>query len=285
LRDLGAPEFLCVSLRTDLPEEALRRSVILRDALGTRERQVMQAHADGSVSDAQVSAMLGEMVRATILEIVEQQEQAPPDEGGAALAEIAARRDAVTGALRARNWPEARTVARDAAQTCAVPEESLADPGVARQILLTMRRLLDIAEVAERDFEDPLREGRDLLQEFGLPARRDALKPPMTLSKATEKAKASTSQEVAKKISTLGRLAVERFGDVPVTSLSYDDVVGFLNFVWWLPKHWGRAHGKNRFNAEGRHHGHAARGDPALAARGRAPPPRSCLSLCRRGGA
>lgn len=45
---------------------------------------------------------------------------------------------------------------------------------------------------------------------------------------------------------------MERFGDVPVASLSFDEVVGFLEFIWWLPKHWGRAHGKNRFNSEGR---------------------------------
>ena len=241
-----------MSLRTNLPEEALRRSVILRDALGRGERQVMQAHTDGSVSEAQVSAMLGEMVRATILEIIEQQEQASPDESGAALAEIAARRDTVTGALRTRDWTAARAVAGTAAETCAVPEDSLAEPAVARQILLTMRRLLDIAEVAERDVEDPLREGRDLLREFDLPARREALRPPMCLTEATRKAADSAPREVAKKITTLGRVAVERFGDVPVASLSFDDVVGFLEFIWWLPKHWGRAHGKNRFTSEGR---------------------------------
>jgi hypothetical protein len=252
LRDVGAPEFLCVSLRTDLPEEALRRSVILRDALAERERQVMQAHTDGSVSEAQVSAMLGEMVRATILEIIDQQEQASPDESGAALAEIAARRDTVTGALRTRDWTAARAVAGTAAETCAVPEEALAEPAVARQILLTMRRLLDIAEVSERDVEDPLREGRDLLREFDLPARREALRPPMCLTEATQKAADSAPREVARKITTLGRVAVERFGDVPVASLSFDDVVGFLEFIWWLPKHWGRAHGKNRFTSEGR---------------------------------
>lgn len=74
----------------------------------------------------------------------------------------------------------------------------------------------------------------------------------MGLSEAIAKAAADAPDEVAKKINTVGKLALNHFGNVAMTSLGRTAVMEFLNAVWWMPKAWGRSHGKNRYTKTGR---------------------------------
>ena len=138
-----------------------------------------------------------------------------------------------------------------AAELAGVPANFLANPVVARQILSSAHALIELSLRVEREGEDPLRAGRDLLEEAGLKPDRAALKPPMPLTEAIEIASRKAPTDVEKKIRAVGRLALAFFGDVPVATLSRDRVQEFLKFVWNMPKNWGQRHGKNRFDSIG----------------------------------
>lgn len=81
---------------------------------------------------------------------------------------------------------------------------------------------------------------------------RSALRAPMLLSDAVDKACEDATSDVEAKLCTVGRLAMAFFGDVPVATLPYDRVVEFLQFVWPLPEGWGKDHGRDRFEQTGR---------------------------------
>ncbi len=90
--------------------------------------------------------------------------------------------------------------------------QDLSQPAIARQILLTRLRLLELESQVEETFDDPLHLGRDLLAQHDLLPRRDALKPPMMLSEAVEKAADAAPASVEVKIRTVGVLALDHFG-------------------------------------------------------------------------
>ena len=146
----------------------------------------------------------------------------------------------------ARDWSDAAGLACSAAALWGVPHEALVGPVLDREILSATRRRLELTLLVENDGGDPLHLGRDLLTEVGLPAKRQALRPPMFLSEAIEKASEETPEEVDKKIRAVGRLAISFFGDVPVATLGFERIFEFLEFVWNMPKGWGKSHGRNR---------------------------------------
>ncbi|SFB13209.1 Phage integrase family protein [Poseidonocella pacifica] len=90
-----------------------------------------------------------------------------------------------------------------------------------------------------------------MLENVGLAPERKSLLPPMTLTQAIEKASEEAPPDVETKIRAVGTLALSFFGDVPVSILSHDQCVDFLEFVWGMPKNWGQLHGKNRFESVG----------------------------------
>lgn len=94
--------------------------------------------------------------------------------------------------------------------------------------------------------------GRDILLDHGLTPNRDAMKPPMLLSEAVEKACEEAPQDVENKIRVVGKLAMSFLVDIPVSSITLDQSYELLFTVWMLPKGWGKAHGRNRYNQEGR---------------------------------
>jgi hypothetical protein len=70
---------------------------------------------------------------------------------------------------------------------------------------------------------DPLRLGRDLLEEHGIAPTREGLAPPVLFGVAIEKACGAATDEVAKKIRTVGKIALAVLGDVPVVAQHRED--------------------------------------------------------------
>ena len=200
---------------------------------------------------ARVTAMLQEMVRSTMARMLDDQEAPQGDVAGEGRLEaIRADLAAVKDALRQRDWSAAAMAAGDAGEALGITE--FEQPALARQILVTRRRLLEIEVQVEETMDDPLCVGRDLLKDHGLSPSRDSLKPPMLLSEAMERAAAEATSQVEKKIRTVGGLAQSFFGDVTVASLDQVRVLAFLEFLWWLPKEHGKAHGRNRYHKVGK---------------------------------
>jgi integrase len=253
LRKIGAPAFLSISLQTDVLSDATRRACILRTALDEGERRVLNEIARDPVDEARAKTLLQEMVRAAVARMLADLEApARIDDEDDRLAALRAELAGIRKALKLRDWSAAEAAARGAADTVGLNDTALGDPGLARQVLVTRKRLLELEAQVEETFDDPLQLGRDLLADHALKPTRESLHPPMTLSEATRKALAEAPASVERKIQVVGDLAVAIFGDVPVRSLHQQGVMDFLEFVWWLPKNHGKAHGKNRFKREGK---------------------------------
>lgn len=253
LRALGAPEFLSVSLRTHVLADAVKRSADLLAAIEDGERKMITELADAPGGEWRTKALIRELVRASISSMMTRLE-APFDaqESATYAASIRQQQESVGTALQARDWSHAAELASDAAELIGLPRQALTDPALAWRILANTRELLKVAFSAEHEFEDPLRLGKALLEENGLKADRASLKPPMLLSEAVEKECEEAPADVAKKIRATGRLAEAYFGNVPVASLTLDEVTAFLKFVWYMLKNWGQLHGKNRYEQVGK---------------------------------
>ena len=210
---------------------------------------LIQEITRNQVDPDRIRALLQEMVRSTVQRINEDlisPEPAHPEIDR--LASIQADLEELKLVLRQRTWSTAIDAAHEAAQVLGLDPSDLKTPALARQILVTRRRLLELEAQVEQDLDDPLQVGRELLKEHGLQPSLEGLRPPMRLSEAIEKAKNDAPDEVAKKIGSVGKLALDFFGDVSMTELTHQRTVEFLEFVWWMPKNWGKVHGKNRFN-------------------------------------
>ena len=192
-------------------------------------------------SEWRSKALIRELVRGATSRMLARLE-APFDaqESEAYIASLRQQQGAVETALQARDWGQAAGLASGAADLIGLPREALTDPTLAWRILANTRELLKVAFSAEHDCEDPLRLGKALLEDVGLKPERASLKPPMSLSEAVEKECEEAPVDVEKKIHATGRLAVAYFGDVPVASLTLDEMTAFLKFVCDMPKNWGQ---------------------------------------------
>jgi hypothetical protein len=116
------------------------------------------------------------------------------------------------------------------------------------------RRAIDLVrEIAELEADvldggDARSEGLPLVGRYSAAAVDDFTRAPILLSAAWKRTlKMYPTKAMKGNIDAIGRLALEYFGDVPVTSISVDDQEQFFLWMARLPKHHGRAHGKNRF--------------------------------------
>lgn len=64
-----------------------------------------------------------------------------------------------------------------------------------------------------------------------LAATREGLRTSMRLSDAIEKASTAATDDVAGKIETMGRLALEFFGDIAMTNRTIERVEEFFEFA------------------------------------------------------
>jgi len=229
IRRLGAPEFLSRSLRTHVLAEAVKRSADLLSAIEAGENDVLSELQNSTVCEARVQSMLKEMVRSAIGSMIARQESAAPIEGADAyLGWLETETDRIRDAQRTRDWSVASAFAGEIARQNGLDTDAIEAPAVARQVLFLMRRLNELNARVERDFDDPIDVGREILLDHGLKPTRDAMKPPMVLSEAIERACEKAPQDVENKIRVIGKLALAHFGDVPVSSIVLEQSFDFL---------------------------------------------------------
>jgi len=208
---------------------------------------------ENQVPEAQVRSMLREIARQGVASMIARQESdIPQNDSDAYLEQVVSETERIHAAQRARDWTFATNFAGEIAFQNGMKAEDLATPAVARQVLFLMRQLNVLNARVERNFEDPLLVGRDLLLDHGLAPTREAMNPSMLLSAAIEQACAEAPGEVESKIRVVGKLALLHFGDVPLTSMALEQSFEFLRMLWMLPKGWGKSHGRNRYNQSGR---------------------------------
>jgi len=190
---------------------------------------VLSELQNSTVCEARVQSMLKEMVRSAIGSMIARQESAAPIEGADAyLGWLETETDRIRDAQRTRDWSVASAFAGEIARQNGLDTDAIEAPAVARQVLFLMRRLNELNARVERDFDDPIDVGREILLDHGLKPTRDAMKPPMVLSEAIERACEKAPQDVENKIRVIGKLALAHFGDVPVSSIVLEQSFDFL---------------------------------------------------------
>ncbi|MBB91472.1 MAG: hypothetical protein CMF68_10865 [Magnetovibrio sp.] len=253
LRKNGAPEFLSVSLRTNILSEAVKRSADLLTAVEAGERNMLIELQESPVNSGRIQEMLKELVRQAFVRMIARQESdLSIGNSDPHLSKIIAESDRIRAAQKARDWSVAMPFAGEIARKNGMDLDDLAAPAVARQVLALIRQLNDLSLSVEQNFEDPLNAGREILLGHGISPTREALKPPMQLSEAIEKACSEAPRDVEIKIRVIGKLALAFFGDIPASAIVLEQSFEFLHLVWMLPKAWGKSHGRNRHGQVGK---------------------------------
>ena len=225
----------------------------LLSAVEAGEKDVLEELQNNRACEARVQAMLKEIARRAVAAMIARQEGDTSGESSDAyLRRIDAETSRIREAQRARDWSVATTFAEKIARDSGLESDAIGAPAAARQVLSLLRRLNELSVQVERDFDDPLHVGRNLLIDCGLKPSQEAMTPPMLLSDAIEKACEEAPQDVENKIRVIGKLALAYFDNVPVSSILLEQSYQFLFTVWMLPKGWGKAHGRNRHGQAGR---------------------------------
>ncbi|TNF22417.1 MAG: hypothetical protein EP318_03755 [Rhodobacteraceae bacterium] len=253
IRRHGAPTFLSVSLRTQVLSDAVKRSADLLSAIEAGERQVLADLQESPISEARAGAMLREIVRRAVAEMIARQESnAPAEQSDAYLGRLDAETSLIRDAQQTRDWSVASAFAGEIARKNGLESASVCSPAVARQVLSLLRRLNDLCARVERNFDDPLDAGRDLLRDHDIAPTREAMKPPMQLSDAIETACQEAHNDVETRIRVVGKRALAFFGEVPVSSIVLAQSFDVLHMVRMLPEGWGKNHRRNRHGRDGR---------------------------------
>jgi integrase len=106
-------------------------------------------------------------------------------------------------------------------------------------------------ELAVEEGESAAAAAKAVLEERFGGADLSELREPVLISEAVDaKAKVAT-RDMARKFRGVGRLLAAHFGDVPLNTLDDDKMLDFLLWYRRLPKHHGKKHGRNRYEAEG----------------------------------
>ena len=208
---------------------------------------------DTPVNSGRIQEMLKELVRQAFVRMIARQESdLSIGDPAPHLNQISAESDRIRAAQKARDWSVALPFAGEIARKNGMDPDDVAAPAVARQVLALIRQLNDLSLSVEQNFDDPLNAGREILLGHGIAPTREALKPPMQLSEAIEKACSEAPRDVETKIRVIGKLALVFFGDIPASAIVLEQSFEFLHLVWMLPKAWGKAHGRNRHGQVGK---------------------------------
>ena len=208
---------------------------------------------DTPVNSGRIQEMLKELVRQAFVRMIARQESdLSIDDPAPHLNQLSAESDRIRAAQKARDWSVALPFAGEIARKNGMDPDDVAAPAVARQVLALIRQLNDLSLSVEQNFDDPLNAGREILLGHGIAPTREALKPPMQLSEAIEKACSEAPRDVETKIRVIGKLALVFFGDIPASAIVLEQSFEFLHLVWMLPKAWGKAHGRNRHGQVGK---------------------------------
>ncbi len=246
--------FLCLSLRTDLPLDAVKRTAALLTVYEKEEKIIVDRLNAGTLCQEQAKALLTETLRCELARMVKEQSELAP--GGDA--QIDARIEALEQenkalriSARRQDWSGIQGLL---AQASAVVGRHLPDPFPAelgRQALSLKKRLNDV-EMGVLDGDDVSNASRTICAEEGVEDFDLFLKAPVLLSRVQEQTeKNHPAKSMKGNLDAIAKLVLDFFGDVPATTLTKERQKEFFAWMARLPKNHGKAHGKNRFCSEG----------------------------------
>ncbi|WP_333909698.1 DUF6538 domain-containing protein [Phaeobacter italicus] len=255
----GGKPFLCLSLRTPLLSEAMSRAARLLAVLELEEISIMTDPIKQAMSGQKITALLTEATRQELGRILFKQDQGAPLSDDAIDARIERLDQECTDLKRRarRNDYSAVTAPLRAAASAAgieLPEEIPQELG--RQAVALFRELKEI-EAKSLDGHDARSEAKSMVSTFtSKPVDEFVSSRSVLLSDSWQQAlNLYPSKHMKGNIDAIAKLALEFFGDVPVTSISETDQKRFFAWMARLPKKHGKAHGENRFTVAARRKG------------------------------
>ncbi len=241
--------FLCLSLHTDLPLEAVKRAARLLTAYEQKEKDLLEQNTE-TLTAADTKALLTEVLRAELARILTEQNQA----GYASDVELDLRIEKLEEenrmlrrAARGENWTSVQELLEKASQLIAISLPQPISTDMGRQALSLKKRLNDV-EIDVIEGDDVRHASHVLCAEQGVQDFDAFIKAPVLVSQAFAQMRENYPTPSMKgNINALEKLLSEFFGDIPVTAITQARQKEFFAWEARLPRKQGKAHGKNRF--------------------------------------
>ncbi|WP_245840994.1 site-specific integrase [Puniceibacterium sediminis] len=251
----GSKLFLCLSLRTDLPFDAVKRTAALLTVYEREEKNIVDALNAGTLCQEQAKALLTEMLRAELARILA--EQSTPAWGDDAqveprIAALEAENKTLRRASRRQDWSSVQGLLAQASAVVGLHLSEPLSPELGRQATSLKKRLNDV-EMDVLDGDDVRSASRTLCAEEGIEDFDVFVREPVLLSRVWDQTlKNHPADSMKGNIAAIAKLALEYFGDIPATALTKERQKEFFAWMSRLPKGTGKAHGKNRYRSVGR---------------------------------
>ena len=248
-------QFICLSLRTHLPLDAVKRAARLLTVYEKKEIEFVDAVTKKNLSPEMTKAVLLEAMRSELSEMIAEESQAGPlsdadiDQRVAAL-ETENRQ--LRRAARNKQWGDMQTLLQKASALISVelPEPLPNDLG---QRANTLKRRLNDVKIAADEGDDVRTACRDLLKDHAVEDFDAFVQAPVLLAHAKAKTDELYPTTSMKRV-TAGayRLLEEFFGNVPISTITKERQKEFLGWASRLPRTQGRGHGRNRHGQAGK---------------------------------
>ncbi len=177
-------QFLCLSLRTDLPLDAVKRAAALLTVLEQMEKTHVDALTKDSPNPETAKAVLTEMLRSALEGMLQEQNQDTALSAGEVDRRIEALQEEnrrLRQSARTRQWADVEPLLRAAGGRVALNLPTPISNDLGKRATALQRRLNDV-EVAMHEGDDVRYASSDLLAEHGLDDFDKFVQAPVLLS-------------------------------------------------------------------------------------------------------
>ncbi|WP_245216516.1 integrase [Sagittula salina] len=240
--------FLCLSLRTDLPLDAVKRAAALLTVYEQEEDKIVDALNSGTLTATDIKIILTEMMRTRLAQFLDLQ-SAPVAQTDAEIEtrieELEAENKSLRRAARRADWGNVRELIAVAARSMGLEMPAEIDGDLGRSAL-SMRKRLNEVEIQIVDGEDVRRSARPLLDEHGIDDFDRFIAAPVGVDAAFAEVDRRYPSKEMKRITAALKVAyVEFFRNTPPHAIGQSRQEEFLKWVARFPKNHGKKHGKN----------------------------------------
>jgi integrase len=255
--------FLCLSLRTDLPLDAVKRAAALLTVYEQEEENIVDALNSGTKSAADTKTILTEMMRKELARFLDMQSSpvARSDiEIDARIDELEAENRSLRRAARLANWDSVQKSLSAAARSIGLqaPTEIGGDLG---RRALSMKKRLNEVEKDVIDGEEVRQSARPLLDEHGIADFDRFIAAPVGVDAAfAEVDRLFPSKEMKRITAALKVAYIEFFQNTPPQAISQNRQKKFFKWVARFPKNHGKNHGRNAWTNKNEANGKGPQG-------------------------
>ncbi len=211
-----------------------------------------------TLTPEKINALLGEVLRGELARILSEQDHGPvlsDAEIDRRIAALEARRNDLRRGARRQDFRALEAPVTGAARALNLEIAAPLPADLGRRAVDLVREIAEL-EADVLDGGDARTEALPLVGRYSAAAVDDFTRAPILLSAAwTRTLNMYPTKAMKGNIDAIGQVALDYFGDVPVTSISAEDQEKFFLWMARLPKRHGRAHGKNRFTEKARREG------------------------------